>query len=410
MSRRLAAVVATALVLAAAGAAAGVGGGDRGGPSAPSAARPGRDGAAQPAAPVPPTSAATAPVAGAPVVVMVRHAGGVPDSWRRRLRRLRGVGTVTAVARTQALLRRTTAAGGGRSRAVRPGYVVVLDTLVVEPRRYAAMLPAADARLVRRLRPGTALLSRRSARLRRAGRGSTLTLAGGRRLRIAGVLDDPPALATELVVAVSEGRRLGAPQGFLVAAVDGEPAVRRVARTFDEPRTAVAQLGRAPWPVRRRIASAAELKDRFGEFALRLPVGGDWVQPDPAWVARNIVTRRVPILGPVHCNRRIFPALRSAMAELIRRRLTRLVDPGDYAGCYAARRIPGSGSLSLHAWGLAVDLNASRNPQGSPPHQDRRLVTIMERHGFSWGGRWPTVPDGMHFEFHGDGPPVLDAP
>ena len=35
---------------------------------------------------------------------------------------------------------------------------------------------------------------------------------------------------------------------------------------------------------------------------------------------------------------------------------------------------------------------------------------VMERHGFSWGGRWPTVPDGMHFEFHGDGPPAADEP
>ena len=68
------------------------------------------------------------------------------------------------------------------------------------------------------------------------------------------------------------------------------------------------------------------------------------------------------------------------------------------------------GTTSLHAWGLAVDLNASRNPQGSPPHQDLRLVHVMERHGFSWGGRWPTVPDGMHFEFHGDGPPAADEP
>src|SRR4029079_17466737 len=101
---------------------------------------------------------------------------------------------------------------------------------------------------------------------------------------------------------------------------------------------------------------------------------------------------------------RMIPALRRAMAELERRGLAHLVDPGDYAGCYAPRRIPTSRTLSLHAWGLAVDLNASRNPQGSPPHQDLRLVHVMERHGFSWGGRWPTVPDGMHFEFHVGGP------
>ena len=49
----------------------------------------------------------------------------------------------------------------------------------------------------------------------------------------------------------------------------------------------------------------------------------------------------------------------------------------------------------------AVDLNASRNPFRGRSHQDRRLVRIMEKHGFTWGGRWPTRPDPMHFEYRG---------
>ena len=54
-----------------------------------------------------------------------------------------------------------------------------------------------------------------------------------------------------------------------------------------------------------------------------------------------------------------------------------------------------------HAWGLAADINASANPQGSTPRQDRRVVRAFERTGFTWGGVWPTAPDGMHFEWHG---------
>jgi hypothetical protein len=158
------------------------------------------------------------------------------------------------------------------------------------------------------------------------------------------------------------------------------------------------------------IARPVDLKLRFGEFALRMPIGPDFVTPDPAWIRRDIRTARVPVIGTVTCHRKMIPALRAAMRELVRRGLAHLVDPGDYAGCYAPRRIPTSGTLSLHAWGLAVDLNASRNPQGSRPHQDLRLVHVMERHGFWWGGRWPTVPDGMHFEYHGDGPPRADEP
>jgi hypothetical protein len=224
------------------------------------------------------------------------------------------------------------------------------------------------------------------------------------------VLDDGLVRSAELVVSATEGARLGSRAPYLLAAVRTDRAARRAERVFDGPRVRVSALGTAPWGVRRRIARPAELKARFGEFALRLPIGADWVTIDPAWVRRSIVSRPVPILGGVTCHRRMIGPLRRAPEEISRRGLARLVDPGDYAGCYAPRRIPTSGTLSLHAWGLAIDINASRNPQGSPPNQDRRLVRIMERHGFSWGGRWPTVPDGMHFEFHGNGPPRTDEP
>ena len=99
------------------------------------------------------------------------------------------------------------------------------------------------------------------------------------------------------------------------------------------------------------------------------------------------------------------------MSALARRGLARLVDPGDYAGCYAPRRIPGSGSLSLHAWGLAVDLNASRNPQGSRPSQDRRLVRIMERARASPGaGAGRRCPTACTSSTTADGPPPGAAP
>ena len=121
----------------------------------------------------------------------------------------------------------------------------------------------------------------------------------------------------------------------------------------------------------------------------------------PAFVNRYLVTRRVPILGVVTCHRAMVPALRRALGELVRRGLARLVDPGDYAGCYAPRRIQARGQLSLHAWGVAIDINASSNPFMGRSRQDRRLVRTMIRHGFSWGGDWPTIRDPMHFEFRG---------
>ena len=73
-------------------------------------------------------------------------------------------------------------------------------------------------------------------------------------------------------------------------------------------------------------------------------------------------------------------------------------------GTYNCRKIGGTDSWSLHAYGIALDLNPSVNSYGQsgndfPPG----FVTDVEATGlFRWGGRWNT-PDPMHFEI--DVPP-----
>lgn len=70
---------------------------------------------------------------------------------------------------------------------------------------------------------------------------------------------------------------------------------------------------------------------------------------------------------------------------------------------YACRPIRGSQRASNHSWGLAVDVNAPKNPMGS------RLITDMpgwmpdlwEAHMFRWGGTYRSRPDAMHYEFMG---------
>jgi hypothetical protein len=303
------------------------------------------------------------------------------------------------VKRGQALLRRTV--DGRVVQSVRSGYAIPVDTLVARPRTYASMLPADIRGAVARLGPREAVLSRSGARLRRAGRGARLTLAGGTTLRVAAVVDDAALNGAEMLVARSAPGIETRAAHMLVRL--GTPASERfLRREFRGERVRIVRRGGQPGLGRGRIARPAELKERFGEVAVRLPYGGDWVRLDPAWVKRNIVAARVPILGTVTCNRKMIGDLRAAMRDLERRRLSRLVDRGDYAGCYAARRIPSSGSLSLHGYGLAVDLNASRNGQYRDGDQDPRLVRAMEAHGFTWGGRWPTAPDPMHFEWQGE--------
>jgi D-alanyl-D-alanine carboxypeptidase len=341
-----------------------------------------------------------APKPSPPPIYAVRRRGGVRPPWAWRARRAPGVTAVSRTARTQMLLTLSTRAGGKPVDRPPPGYAIPLDTLVVRRHSYAAVVPADDRAVVRRLGRGHALLTRTSARVRRLGRGDRMTLVGGRTLRVAGLIADHLARDAELVVHPADAP--AAPTGstqLLVATT--RPAA--LARALPRDRASrIAPVAPAPDENRGGMVRAVKLKARFGEFGVRLPYGDDWIEIDPGWVRRHIVTRLVPILGAVTCHRALIRPLRRAFGALERRGLARLVDPDDYAGCYAPRRIPGSGALSLHAWGLAIDLNAAANPLLGPSRQDHRLVRAMERAGFAWGGRWPTAPDPMHFELQGD--------
>jgi D-alanyl-D-alanine carboxypeptidase len=358
-----------------------------------------------------PTTAPAEPEPGPPPEPTAALVRG-PDDLRaaaRRIARLRGVRRTAMVGRGTALVTEVRSRSGRVVQRVRAGFALPLDVAAVEPRAWAASLPESERAGVARLGRGEVLLSEAGARLRRVGAGATLTVDGGRRLRVAGVVPDEVAQSAELLAHVRDPRIPIRPRSVLallrrgaevserrLERVAGRPGDRARARLLFDGEGAGGAVSTPGGPAR-----PAELKAVFGEPTVGLPYGQDWVRLDRGFLRRNIVTRRVPVLGNVTCHRRMLPALRAALAELVRRDLGRLVDPGDFAGCYAPRRIQPSGTLSLHAWGLAVDLNASENPPGGESRQDPRLVRTMERHGFTWGGDFPTVPDPMHFEFRG---------
>jgi hypothetical protein len=353
------------------------------------------------APPEPEPPVATAPP---PRAALVRG----PDDLQaaaRRLARLRGVRRTALVGRGTVLVSEVRARHGRLVQRVRDGFALALDVSAVEPHAWAAALPEAERAPVARLRRGEVLLSATAARLRRVRGGATLVLATGGRLRVRGVVPDEVAHSAELLAHLRDRRVQARPRNVLAllrpASDLGERRLERVASDGEPTRARMLFDGDDAGAAQDGPARPAELKARFGEPAVGLPYGEDWVTLDPGFLSRHIVTRRVPLLGAVTCHRRMIPALRSSMAELRRRGLGHLVDAAEYAGCYAPRRIQPSGTLSLHAWGLAVDLNAASNPVGGESNQDPRLVRAMERHGFYWGGDFSTVPDPMHFEFRG---------
>jgi hypothetical protein len=141
----------------------------------------------------------------------------------------------------------------------------------------------------------------------------------------------------------------------------------------------------------------ALVKRRFGEWAGR-PTSESGVEVDPTWVQDHIVTVTIPVLGRVACNERLLPQLRGAMKDLVAQGLESTIHSFD--GCFLARFDPSSlsGSISLNAWGAAVEVNADTNRTGSPPVQDPGLVGVMKAWGFGWGGDL-IIPEGKHFGY-----------
>jgi hypothetical protein len=141
------------------------------------------------------------------------------------------------------------------------------------------------------------------------------------------------------------------------------------------------------------------LKTLFGEFAGRpAPGRPGYVEVDPGWIRDHLVTTRIPPLGRVTCNRGIVFQLRGAMHELRSAGLGDLIR--SFHGCFVPRFInrDPTAMISHHTWGIAFDTNLVGNLYGDPPHQDPRLVRILEQWGFLWGGLF-VVPDGNHFEY-----------
>lgn len=143
-----------------------------------------------------------------------------------------------------------------------------------------------------------------------------------------------------------------------------------------------------------------DLITRFGHIEVQT---GAIIGP-PGWEAHNMhTTITLPIWGPRRCY--LNNALEAPLAEALRR-CAALGDGYELRtmGCFAPRVKRVNGDLSVHSWGLAIDINASTNPlaptRGAPCVKDipDAWVAIFEEVGFTWGGRF-LRPDPMHFQW-----------
>ena len=316
-------------------------------------------------------------------------------------------GAAAAVARSPDVDHATTVVAGMDWMPSRwPDYEIPFEAAAIEPDAYALSVPRGEAAAFARFGEDEVILAATTARALQLDAGDELRLRSGR-YKVAGVVSDVTTMGYEALlpgVPTSWTRR----DPYVLAVLDGSgktasgaDVVRERVGAMLPPGTRLRVRAEGETPYLRygdAVLPLLDMKETFGTFALRLTSGGAF-QPDPAW-RRNVVSRRVPLLGEVTCHRTLFPQLTGALRELRSEGLAHTVNPADFGGCWSPRFIgrDPAGQLSHHAWGAAIDMNASANAFGTKSDQDDRLVETMERWGFTWGGRW-LVPDAMHFEW-----------
>jgi len=143
----------------------------------------------------------------------------------------------------------------------------------------------------------------------------------------------------------------------------------------------------------------------FGDPA---PIRPPWDKANPLWERSNIVRASAPrgFQFRLHSGGNSSTVL---VHKLIRSQFERIFQAIAAEGLWDAiqpvsgpfyfRNIAGSDQLSMHAFGLAIDINpAVFAPGQNRVFPDPFVVEIFQDHGFHWGIFFPT-PDPMHFQF-----------
>lgn len=306
---------------------------------------------------------------------------------------------------------------------IAPGWAVPVAVSVLDP---DVATPVLGTRVGGTIAWGAVVMSSTAADLRgaqagdvvgfRAVDGSTVEFV------IGAVLPDEVVGGAEVIISVEAASRLG-PVRITRVLVWGARSRATLEEAIDESGLSTRRETRVrrSWdpPDPDSTLGLLETKVRLGEFRYQIRDDGR-VQLDPGWIASNITDggerRTYSGVGiRTACHVVVAADLERALAEIAAQGLAGAIDVANtnrYGGCYYPRfnRIAGSlGVLSRHSWGMALDVNTVTNAQGAVPQLDCRVVVIMRRHGFAWGGNF-TRPDGMHFEWVGEPRDGLEYP
>lgn len=131
------------------------------------------------------------------------------------------------------------------------------------------------------------------------------------------------------------------------------------------------------------------------------------------WERSNMVLWKLPALihlaipaipSKIYIHHKFMPVVECWLTDLIKEGVSSEIRT--YDGCWNVRTKRGLKSLSIHAFGMAVDLNASHNPLGLTREQctakglnpfSKKFIDVSRKH-LDCGADWVSRPDLMHFQ------------
>jgi hypothetical protein len=131
------------------------------------------------------------------------------------------------------------------------------------------------------------------------------------------------------------------------------------------------------------------------------------------WERRNMTVYDVPesieklngfIPKKIYCHKKFVLPLTLWFQDMASTGVIKEIN--SFGGCFNIRNKRGASTLSIHAFGMAVDFNASHNPLGLTKAQAiaRGLKPLSDkfdevaRKYVDCGIDWKTRPDGMHYQ------------
>lgn len=147
---------------------------------------------------------------------------------------------------------------------------------------------------------------------------------------------------------------------------------------------------------------------------------------NPKWFADNIVKVTPPYkmfyagkpIKTISFHKKCAPALKAALDEIWDacnhdQKIIEKNGMHEFGGSFNYRLIRGSGNLSNHSFGIAIDINVTGNELGKTKgDMPKFAIAAFKRQGFKWGGDYSGRKDWMHFEavFSGVKPSTLFEP